>query len=208
MGAAIAASSEADQSFLASGRNLRTCERALVLSIPRHRLPGATIELFLSAFRDLDAAKSLFRRALRYGAHLQPPAINTDQAPTYASAIPALHRTGIIGRRCRHRPVQCLNNIIIQDHRAIQKRVNAKQGFRKFSGCLAGTGSVKIATTAQSTLKRPPAWFRPARARQTDPLLALTLRLAQLAALSEKALPCQAVAALAAVVAPVQQHVV
>ena len=34
--------------------------------------------------------------------------------------------------RCRHRPVQYLNNIIEQDHRAIKRRVNAKQGFREF----------------------------------------------------------------------------
>ena len=63
--------------------------------------------------------------------HLQPRVINTDLAPTYASAIPALQRTGIIGRRCRHQPVQHLNNIIEQDHRAIKKRVNAKQGFMR-----------------------------------------------------------------------------
>ena len=93
---------------------------------------GATIEFFLSAFRDLDAAKILFRRALRNGAHPQPRVINTDLAPTYASAIPALQENGIIGRRCRHRPVQYLNNIIEQDHRAVKKRVNAKQGFRAF----------------------------------------------------------------------------
>lgn len=43
---------------------------------------GATIEFFQSAFRDLDAAKSLFRRALRNGAHPQPRVINTDLAPT------------------------------------------------------------------------------------------------------------------------------
>jgi transposase-like protein len=74
----------------------------------------------------------LFRRALRNGAHPQPRVINTDLAPTYTSAIPALQRTGVIGRCCRHRPVQYLNNIIEQDHRAIQKRVIAKQGFRAF----------------------------------------------------------------------------
>ena len=34
--------------------------------------------------------------------------------------------------RCRHRPVQYLNNIVEQDHRAIKRRVNAKQGFREF----------------------------------------------------------------------------
>lgn len=91
---------------------------------------GATVEFFLSAFRHPDAAKSLFRRALRNGAHLQPRVINTDLAPTYASATPALKRSGIIGRRCKHRPVQYLNNI----HRTTErsKRVNAKQGFRAF----------------------------------------------------------------------------
>jgi transposase, IS6 family len=35
--------------------------------------------------------------------------------------------------RCKHRPIQYLNNIVEQDHRAIKKRVNAKQHFRRFS---------------------------------------------------------------------------
>jgi transposase, IS6 family len=34
--------------------------------------------------------------------------------------------------RCRHRPVQYLNNILEQDHRAIKRRVKAKQNFREF----------------------------------------------------------------------------
>ncbi len=95
-------------------------------------LTVATIEFFLSAFRDPDAAKSLFRRALRDSAHPLPRVINTDSAPTYPSAIPALQRSGVIAKRCLHRPVQYLNNMIEQDHRAIKKRVNAKQGFRAF----------------------------------------------------------------------------
>jgi len=72
-------------------------------------------------FRDLEAAKSLFRRALRDGSHLQPRVINTDLVPTYTSAIPGLQRTGVTRRRCRLRPVQYLNNIIEPDHRAIKK---------------------------------------------------------------------------------------
>jgi len=39
---------------------------------------------------------------------------------------------GILHRRCRHRPVQYLNNILEQDHRAIKRRVKAKQSFREF----------------------------------------------------------------------------
>ena len=39
---------------------------------------------------------------------------------------------GTLRRRCRHRPVQYLNNILEQDHRAIKRRVKAKQGCREF----------------------------------------------------------------------------
>src|ERR1700686_2205362 len=93
---------------------------------------GATIDFCLSAFRDADAAKRLFRKALSDRSHPQPRAINTDLAPIYTAAIPAIKKEGTLRRRCRHRPVQYLNNIIEQDHRAIKRRGNANQGFREF----------------------------------------------------------------------------
>ena len=58
--------------------------------------------------------------------------INTDLAPIYSSTIPDSKKEGTLGKRCRHRPVQYLHNILEQDHRAIKRRVNAKQGFREF----------------------------------------------------------------------------
>ena len=93
---------------------------------------GATIEFLLSARRDADAAKRLFRKALRAPSHPQPRVINTDLAPIYASAIPTIKKEGVLRGRCRHRPVQYLNNIIEQDHRAIKRRIRAKQWFREF----------------------------------------------------------------------------
>ncbi len=93
---------------------------------------GASIEFFLSAFRDLEAAKSLFRRPLRNSTHPQSRVVNTDLAPTYTPAIPALRRSGVVAKRCLDRPVQYFNKIIEQNHRAIKKRVNAKQGSRAF----------------------------------------------------------------------------
>ena len=39
---------------------------------------------------------------------------------------------GVLRRRCRHRPVPYLNNILEQDHRAIKKRIRAKPHFRQF----------------------------------------------------------------------------
>ncbi|MGA9645426.1 MAG: IS6 family transposase [Candidatus Korobacteraceae bacterium] len=93
---------------------------------------GATIDFLLSAFRDADAAKRLFRKALSDQSHPQPRVINTDLAPIYSSAISDTKKEGTLRNRCRHRPVQYLNNILEQDHRAIKRRVNAKQGFREF----------------------------------------------------------------------------
>ena len=93
---------------------------------------GATIDFLLSAFRDADAAKRLFRKALSDRSHPQPRVINTDLAPIYGSAIPDTKKEGTLRNRCRHRPVQYLNNILEQDHRAIKRRVKAKQGFREF----------------------------------------------------------------------------
>jgi len=91
---------------------------------------GDTIDFLLSALRDADAAKRLFRKAL--SDHSQPRVINTDLAPIYSSAIPAIKKEGTLRRRCRHRPIQYLNNIIEQDHRAVKRRVNAKQASREF----------------------------------------------------------------------------
>ena len=45
---------------------------------------------------------------------------------------------GVLRPHCRHRPVQYLNNILELDHRAIEKRIRAKQHFRRF-GCWGRT---------------------------------------------------------------------
>jgi IS6 family transposase len=86
---------------------------------------GATIDFLLSALRDADDAKRLFRNALSDRSHPQPRVIWRR-----STARPSQEET--LRSRCRHRSVQYLNNIIEQDHRAIKRRVNAKQGFREF----------------------------------------------------------------------------
>jgi transposase-like protein len=82
----------------------------------------------VSALRDAEAAKRLFRNALSHPSHPQPRVINTDLAPIYGSSIPDIKKEGTLRCRCRHLPVQYLNNILEQDHQAIKRRVNAKQG--------------------------------------------------------------------------------
>jgi IS6 family transposase len=45
-----------------------------------------------------------------------------------------LKAEGALKENCRHRPVQYLNNLLEQDHRAIKRRVRASQHFRSFWG--------------------------------------------------------------------------
>jgi transposase, IS6 family len=92
----------------------------------------ATIDFLLSALRDAEAVKRLFRKALSHPSHRQPLVINTDLAPIYNAAIVDLKKERTLRHRCRHRPVQYLNNILEHDHRAIRSRLKVKQGFRAF----------------------------------------------------------------------------
>ena len=82
--------------------------------------------------RSSSVAKRPFRKVLTDPSHPQPRVINSDQARLYGSAISGVKKEGILRRRCRHRPIRYLNNILEQDHRAIKRRVKAKQGFRAF----------------------------------------------------------------------------
>jgi IS6 family transposase len=94
---------------------------------------GATIDFLRSAVRSAEAAKALLAKALTDTSHPQPWVINTDKAKCYPFAILESKEEGGLRPRCRHRPVQYLNNILEQDHRAIKKRIRAKQHFREFS---------------------------------------------------------------------------
>lgn len=69
----------------------------------------------------------------RKSTHRQPRVIYTGSATHVSLCYRRAQAHGTTRRRCRHRPpVQYLNNIIEQDHRAIKKRVNAKHVFRTF----------------------------------------------------------------------------
>jgi transposase-like protein len=74
------------------------------------------------ALRDAEAAKRLFRNGVSDLSRPQPGVINTDLAPIYGLAIADIKKEGTLRSRCRHRPVQYLNNIVEQDHRAIKRR--------------------------------------------------------------------------------------
>ena len=95
---------------------------------------GATIDFLLSAKRDAAAAERFLAKALGGENHPAPRVINTYKHAGYPPAIAQLKAEGALEENCRHRPVQYLNNVLEQDHRAIKRRVRASQHFRSFSG--------------------------------------------------------------------------
>jgi transposase-like protein len=81
---------------------------------------GASIDFLLPAHRDAAAAKKFFQKALRSVGHPTPRVIHAGRHPCYPPVVVELKKEGILRRRCRLRPVQYLNNILEQDHRAIK----------------------------------------------------------------------------------------
>ena len=87
-----------------------------------------------SAKRDAVTAQRFLTKALGGENHPAPRVINTDKHAAYPRAIAELKAGGVLDENSKHRPVQYLNNILEQDHRAIKRRVRASQHFRSFWG--------------------------------------------------------------------------
>jgi IS6 family transposase len=114
---------------------------------------GATIDFLLSAKRDAAAAERFLAKALGGENHPAPRVINTDKYAAYPPAIAGLQAAGDLANNCQHRPVQYLNNVLEQDHRAIKRRINASQHFRSFWGAwrtIAGYEAIHMIRKGQA----------------------------------------------------------
>jgi hypothetical protein len=114
---------------------------------------GATIDFLLSAKRDAAAAERFLTKALGGENHPAPRVINTDKDAAYPPAIVQLKAEAALEENCCHRPVQYLNNVLEQAHRAIKRRVRASQHFRSFWGAwhaIAGYEAIQIIRKGQA----------------------------------------------------------
>jgi transposase, IS6 family len=119
---------------------------------------GATIDFLLSAKRDAAAAERFLAKALGGANHPHPRVINTDEHAAYPPAIVQLKAEGALEANCGHRPVQYLNNVLEQDHRAVKRRVRASQHFRSFWGAwrtIAGYEAVHMIRKGQACESAP-----------------------------------------------------
>jgi IS6 family transposase len=114
---------------------------------------GATLDFLLSAKQDAAAAKRFLTKALGRANHPTPRVINTDKHAAYPPAIVQLKDDGVLEENCQLRPVQYLNNVLEQDHRAIKRRINASQHFRSFWGAwrtIAGYEAIHMIRKGQA----------------------------------------------------------
>jgi transposase, IS6 family len=114
---------------------------------------SATIDFLLSAKRDAAAAERFLAKALGGENHPAPRVINTDEHAGYPPAIVRLKAEEALKENCRHRPVQYLNNVLEQDHRAIKRRIRASQHFRSFWGAwrtIAGYEAIHMIRKGQA----------------------------------------------------------
>jgi transposase-like protein len=121
---------------------------------------GATVDFLLSAKRDAAAAQRFLAKALGGENHPAPRVINTDEHAGYPSAIVRLKAEEALKENCRHRPVQYLNNVLEQDHRAIKRRIRASQHFRSFWGAwrtIAGYEAIHMIRKGQACGSVPAA---------------------------------------------------
>jgi transposase-like protein len=93
---------------------------------------GNTIDFYLSKTGDKEAAKLLFKKALR-SIHVSKPRVMTvDKNPAYPIAIEQFKNEKSISTGMQLRQQKYLNNIVEQDHRFIKKRVRSMLGLKMF----------------------------------------------------------------------------
>ncbi|MEO8767312.1 MAG: IS6 family transposase [Nitrosospira sp.] len=92
---------------------------------------GHTIDFYLSATRNTQAAKRFLGKALKsMKSWAHPGAINTDKASPYSAAITELKAEGKCPPDTVHRQVKYLNNIIEADHGKLKRLINPVRGFK------------------------------------------------------------------------------
>src|SRR6185369_16795497 len=71
-------------------------------------------------------------KAMENSHHSTPRVINVDKNPAYPPAVEELIAESVLPENCNLRQCKYLNNIVVQDHRFIKRRVNGGLGFGSF----------------------------------------------------------------------------
>jgi transposase-like protein len=104
---------------------------------------GQTVDFFLSRKRDVNAAKSFLRRAMKNTR--KPAKITLDAYAASHRAVREMKEDGELPRRVKVRSSEYLNNLIEQDHRRVKHRIRPMLGFKKFENAVVTISGIELA---------------------------------------------------------------
>ena len=95
---------------------------------------GQTVDFFLSRNRDVNAAKSFLRSAMKNTR--VPTKITLDAYAASHRAVREMKEDGELPGRVKVRSSQYLNNLVEQDHRRVKQRIRPMLGFKRFDNAV------------------------------------------------------------------------
>ena len=104
---------------------------------------GRTVDFFLSRNRDVTAAKTFLRNAMKN--RRTPTKITLDAYAASHRAVREMKETGELPRRVKVRSSQYLNNLVEQDHRRIKQRIRPMLGFKRFDHAAVTISGIELA---------------------------------------------------------------
>ena len=104
---------------------------------------GRTVDFFLSRNRDVTAAKTFLRNAMKH--RRTPTKITLDAYAASHRTVREMKETGELPRRVKVRSSQYLNNLVEQDHRRIKQRIRPMLGFRRFDHAAVTITGIELA---------------------------------------------------------------
>src|SRR6202043_1614601 len=104
---------------------------------------GKTVDFYLSRKRDVNAAKTFLRKAMK-GQRI-PTKITLDAYAASHRAVADLKDSGELPRRVLVRTSKYLNNAIEQDHRRIKQRLCPMLGLKTFRTAAVVIGGIELA---------------------------------------------------------------
>jgi transposase-like protein len=104
---------------------------------------GRTVDFFLSRNRDVNAAKTFLRGAMKD--RRIPTKITLDAYAASHRAVREMKVAGELPQRVMVRSNQYLNNLIEQDHRRVKQRIRPMLGFKRFDNAVVTISGIELA---------------------------------------------------------------
>jgi transposase-like protein len=104
---------------------------------------GKTVDFYLSRTRDVNAAKTFLRKAIKE--QRVPTKITLDGYAASHRAVAELKDSGELPKRVLVRSCKYLNNTIEQDHRRIKQRLRPMLGMKSFQTAAVVISGIELA---------------------------------------------------------------